>query len=106
MSKETMADWIIVCQALWDLAEQNGDVGRRGLSADELNVLPTSKFTEKSSSTSSQSDRGANTEDPECRVCLSQFERNETLRTLPCLHRFHRSCIDNWITVSVLFSFV
>lgn len=97
---------IVVCQALWDLAEQNGDVGERGLNKDEINVLPTSKFTQKSASTSSQSDQGAVSEDAECRVCLSQFKRNETLRTLPCLHRFHRNCIDNWIKVPFLFLFV
>lgn len=84
-------------EALWDLAEQNGDVVRRGLNTDEINVLPTSKFSEKPASTSSQSDQSTVSEDSECRVCLSRFEPNETLRTLPCLHRFHRNCIDKWI---------
>jgi len=93
-----------VCQALWDLAEWNGDVGRQGLNTDEINVLPTSKFMEKTQSSSSLSDRGTVSDDTvnECRICLSQFEPNETLRTLPCLHRFHRDCIDNWIQVSSL----
>ena len=95
-------DAYYVCQALWDLAESNGDVGHRGLNTDEINVLPTSKFTETTQSTSSLSDRGCVSGDAvsECRICLSKFEPNETLRTLPCLHRFHRDCIDTWIQVS------
>ena len=97
---------IIVCQALWDLAERNGDVQHRGLNTDEINVLPTSKFAKKPSSTSSQSEQSTVSEDTECRVCLSQFEPNETLRTLPCLHRFHRNCIDKWIKVPVLFCII
>lgn len=86
-------------EALWDLAEWNGDVGPRGLNTDEINVLPTSKFAEKMQSSSSLSHHGTASDETvsECRICLSQFEPNETLRTLPCLHRFHRHCIDNWI---------
>jgi len=89
-----------VCQALWDLVESNGDVVNRGLNTHEISVLPTSKFIEKTPSVSSLS--GTTVSDDtvnECRICLSQFESNETLRTLPCLHRFHRDCIDNWIQV-------
>ena len=86
-------------EALWDLAEQNGDVGRRGLDTDEINVLPTSKVAEKKTSASSQSKKTAASDDAECRICLSPFESNETLRTLPCLHQFHRACIDKWIKV-------
>ena len=91
-----------VDQALWDLAEENGDVRRRGLDSHEINVLPTSKFTENVPSSTSNSDKAVS-EDAECRICLSQFQRNDTLRTLPCLHKFHRDCIDNWIQVLVLF---
>lgn len=89
-----------MCQALWDLVESNGDVVNRGLNTHEISVLPTSKFIEKTPSVSSLS--GTTVSDDtvnECRICLSQFESNETLRTLPCLHRFHRDCIDNWIQV-------
>ncbi|KAB1213952.1 RING-H2 finger protein ATL2 [Morella rubra] len=34
---------------------------------------------------------------PECAVCLSEFEEDETGRTLPkCGHSFHIECIDMW----------
>ncbi|CAN0404653.1 unnamed protein product [Ectocarpus sp. 12 AP-2014] len=37
-----------------------------------------------------------------CRVCLSDYEAGDTLRILPCLHKFHRECIDEWLGRSVL----
>eukprot|EP00931_Biecheleriopsis_adriatica_P008798 TRINITY_DN10992_c0_g1_i1.p1 TRINITY_DN10992_c0_g1~~TRINITY_DN10992_c0_g1_i1.p1 ORF type:complete len:377 (-),score=68.09 TRINITY_DN10992_c0_g1_i1:47-1144(-) len=33
----------------------------------------------------------------ECSVCMEGFVQGQELRVLPCLHRFHRSCIDRWI---------
>lgn len=33
-----------------------------------------------------------------CAVCLSEFEEDEELRTLPeCMHSFHAECIDMWL---------
>lgn len=33
----------------------------------------------------------------QCMVCLETFEQGEELRILPCIHRFHRVCIDRWL---------
>lgn len=32
-----------------------------------------------------------------CSVCLGDFFAGETVRTLPCLHRYHPSCVDPWL---------
>lgn len=32
-----------------------------------------------------------------CRVCLSEYEDQEELKILPCFHKFHSSCIDEWL---------
>jgi len=36
-------------------------------------------------------------EDATCSVCLTTFEGGEKLRMLPCLHRFHKDCVDQWL---------
>lgn len=49
---------------------------------------------------------GADTDVPEeqckCMICVEPFKRGESLRTLPCLHRYHRKCIDEWLRRSHL----
>ncbi|XP_067861981.1 RING finger protein 215 isoform X2 [Heptranchias perlo] len=32
-----------------------------------------------------------------CAVCLEEFHKNQYLRVLPCLHEFHRDCVDPWL---------
>ena len=34
---------------------------------------------------------------PQCYVCLGEFERGEAVRELPCGHRFHSACVDEWL---------
>ncbi|KFO27949.1 E3 ubiquitin-protein ligase ZSWIM2 [Fukomys damarensis] len=33
----------------------------------------------------------------QCRLCLKSFHLGQHSRLLPCSHRFHRKCIDNWL---------
>lgn len=32
-----------------------------------------------------------------CTICLDNFQENETIRTLPCAHQFHKDCVDRWL---------
>lgn len=34
---------------------------------------------------------------PTCSVCLETYQIGETIRTIPCFHSFHTSCIDPWL---------
>ncbi|CAA3010661.1 uncharacterized RING finger isoform X1 [Olea europaea subsp. europaea] len=36
-------------------------------------------------------------EDAQCYICLVEYEEGDTVRTLPCHHEFHRTCIDKWL---------
>ena len=33
-----------------------------------------------------------------CVICLIDFQEGDSVRMLPCLHRFHRECVDRWMT--------
>ncbi|XP_037976157.2 protein goliath isoform X1 [Plutella xylostella] len=32
-----------------------------------------------------------------CAICIEPYKVSETLRSLPCRHEFHKSCIDPWL---------
>lgn len=36
-------------------------------------------------------------ENKSCCICLEDFGAGEEQRTLPCFHRFHKTCIDTWL---------
>ena len=59
----------------------------RGLSPDSLARLPTHSY-------SARSDGGAAAK---CSVCWSDYASGDLLRRLPCMHQFHRRCVDQWL---------
>ncbi|KAF6779383.1 hypothetical protein AHF37_01138 [Paragonimus kellicotti] len=37
----------------------------------------------------------------ECIICMCELKLNDCVRFLPCLHSFHRVCIDEWLMRSL-----
>lgn len=35
-----------------------------------------------------------------CAICLSDYELGEDIKTIPCMHFYHKSCIDEWMVRS------
>lgn len=38
-----------------------------------------------------------NEEVAQCYICLVEYEEGDGMRTLPCHHEFHQTCIDKWL---------
>lgn len=35
-----------------------------------------------------------------CCICLTDMEEGVEVRQLPCMHYFHKDCIDQWLLVN------
>ena len=65
-----------------------------GLDPTELARLPTWKHK----STKPKTEPEAKPEkDPDCNICLSDFEAEQDISTIPCFHLFHTSCLKPWL---------
>mmetsp|Transcript_4807 Transcript_4807/g.17477 ORF Transcript_4807/g.17477 Transcript_4807/m.17477 type:complete len:388 (+) Transcript_4807:139-1302(+) len=39
-------------------------------------------------------------ENPECLICLCEYEVGQEVKILPCLHQFHSNCASKWLSES------
>ena len=65
-----------------------------------ISDLPTRRYTRADQGADQGTDydgSGACAAVAVCPICLEEFREDETLRTTPCFHAYHRQCIDNWI---------
>mmetsp|Transcript_1646 Transcript_1646/g.1756 ORF Transcript_1646/g.1756 Transcript_1646/m.1756 type:complete len:340 (+) Transcript_1646:82-1101(+) len=69
----------------------------QGLSKEEIETLmPVHIFKNKDSALkiiSSEDNRIC------CTICLEDLISGQVIRTSPCAHTFHKSCIDDWLTI-------
>lgn len=71
-----------------------------GLPYPQILSLPTFKYQlrehhEKDNQT--EDGEGDQQNNTVCAVCCDEFEVDEVVRALPCLHFYHRECIDQWL---------
>ncbi|ETW03456.1 hypothetical protein H310_04914 [Aphanomyces invadans] len=60
----------------------------RGLSQEDINHFELVKFAPVPA---------ADVADEMCPICLVEYVPDQDLRQLPCNHRFHPACIDEWL---------
>ena len=65
--------------------------GRNGLSEEHIQRLHTHIVTDTDITCE---------KDCTCNICLDNFVLGETIKVLPCLHKFHDRCIDRWLRIS------
>ncbi|KAH9500015.1 hypothetical protein Btru_076169 [Bulinus truncatus] len=61
------------------------------LSQSQVNQLPSVQHRSNISS------GGAATSSVQCSICLSDYQRGDEKRILPCSHNFHMNCVDQWL---------
>ncbi|XP_034396873.1 RING finger protein 215 isoform X2 [Cyclopterus lumpus] len=87
----------VIVQARW----QNQDRQRN----EDLELFPKQDVLKRMSSLKTKTylqpkpwcDPSQPAETDTCAVCLEPFNNNQCLRVLPCLHEYHRDCVDPWL---------
>ncbi|XP_035385822.1 RING finger protein 215 isoform X2 [Electrophorus electricus] len=81
----------VIVQARWQYQDNQFN--------DELELLPKQDLLQRLSvlRTRTYKQPKAWSDTDSCAVCLEQYSNNQCLRVLPCLHEFHRDCVDPWL---------
>ena len=59
-----------------------------GFSEDQMKQFPEHVFHQQN---------GLNPDQCKCTICMSDFEENEKVKVLDCMHSYHSECIDTWL---------
>jgi len=59
----------------------------KGANSTQISSLPTKTITAEDTKEN-------------CCICLNDFEEGDKVRSLPCLHKFHVQCIDEWLKLN------
>ncbi|XP_063424275.1 uncharacterized protein LOC134707998 [Mytilus trossulus] len=79
-------------EALWELQERNGDVRSKGMTGEQIGRIPCHKFKSTPGLNKTfKSDKNS------CSICLNEYKDGESIKTLPCFHSYHKTCIDKWL---------
>ncbi|KAG6978862.1 Receptor-like proteiny region, transmembrane domain- and RING domain-containing protein 2 [Fusarium oxysporum f. sp. conglutinans] len=69
------------------------------LTPDALNLMPTVRYREKEDTHTPKQVTGLSC----CSICTEDFQGGVEVRSLPCRHIFHPSCVDPWLLERSLF---
>lgn len=87
--------------AMLQLGEHIGDVKTERwtlIANKEIEKLPTFKFDSDELAKEETKDNGeADDSEVKCLVCQCEYEKDDTLRRLPCGHCFHSDCVSHWL---------
>ena len=67
-----------------------------GATEAEISRLPMWEWT------AGQRSSAASQEERSCPICLEEFAIGESIRALPCLHKFHPHCVATWLRTNAV----
>lgn len=80
---------------------------KKALTKAQINQLPVTSYNvkpkPKPSKTKTSDKNGKNNSNNDsnnnesCTICIVDYKQGDKVRTLPCMHRFHKDCIDKWL---------
>jgi hypothetical protein len=76
-------------EELQRLCDDNGDVKDKAANDFDISRLPCWTFTKEPGTEDAEAK-----EEDSCSICLCEFETGESVKTLPCFHRYHAEEID------------
>jgi len=80
-------------------AEHGGsDAPQLGLSRDALDACTSVMTLTGTLAATLAQNAGSDSTALECRICLERFQADDRLRLLPCFHRYHSTCIEEWLS--------
>eukprot|EP01088_Endostelium_zonatum_P002761 TRINITY_DN1351_c0_g1_i1.p1 TRINITY_DN1351_c0_g1~~TRINITY_DN1351_c0_g1_i1.p1 ORF type:complete len:501 (-),score=111.86 TRINITY_DN1351_c0_g1_i1:35-1537(-) len=80
-------------EQLHELAEKIGKVEKK----IEVERFPMREFGEKDKKALQKGGGKDNETSKNCLICFEDYEVGDMIRYLPCMHGYHRVCIDRWI---------
>jgi len=72
------------------LEETVGSVNK-GLNEKSISAIPITVYHKA---------KGLDADEEQCTVCRCEFEKEHSVKELPCRHVFHPACIDQWLSIS------
>lgn len=123
LQRDFTGDDYEMLQQLDEVQFGGGGPSRHAASQSTINRLPIHKVTQeeidshatvgRNSSSVQDSDgeeskdiesrsASANAELTHCHICLGPYEVGDEVRTMVCLHKFHRQCIDPWLRTNAV----
>ncbi|TMW56746.1 hypothetical protein Poli38472_006756 [Pythium oligandrum] len=103
-SPESQLRFLSLLRRINELRSQQANVEADvwdGLPYPQIMALPTFKYQLRETSTDTSDEEASSPDDHKnntmCAVCYTEYAPEEEVRALPCLHFYHRECIDQWL---------